>query len=152
MDGAEPQGLVGDEVGGGVTAAFAWVEGELRQALITARRLPGRGALPAALRSLWPSAPRGWREYNTDPTRMARPLASPDEVERMDRALGWLQWLTPRDRDLVLAKAGRVSFGAIAKRDGRTSEGCRYAYRAAVRTILARIISRGLVKLAKSVP
>jgi len=152
MDGLGPQGVVGDDAGGGVTAAFAWIEAELRQALITARRLPGRGALPALPRTLWPDVRGEPMDWASEKTPMARPIAQPDAVARMDRALGWLQWLTPRDRDLVLAKAGRVSFGAIAKRDGRTSEGCRYAYRAAVRSILARIISRGLVKLAKSVP
>jgi Domain of unknown function (DUF6362) len=51
--------------------------------------------------------------------RQARPAAaSPEAIDRMDEALGWLMWLEPEERQLVWLRAEGLPWKRITRRLG----------------------------------
>ena len=82
----------------------------------TLKRLPlPPSAWPAKMRAVWPEAPDEWSAYGYNEVRVHRVGPSPDEIDRCDEVLGWLLWLEPDVRKLVLARAQGASWRRIMK-------------------------------------
>lgn len=85
------------------------------------RRLSMNGTKPSGLRSQWPDVIHkveeayGWTDGRVRP---ARP--SPEEITRMDEAIGWLLWLDADQRKIVWARSMRMSWRRIEDLDGRS--------------------------------
>lgn len=71
------------------------VEDRLREALMTLRRVPGKGIYPSTKMVGWPDIVRSyWEAYNTEPQRKPRLLATARDLAEMDEVLGWIaRWL-----------------------------------------------------------
>jgi len=95
----------------------------MKEAARTLRRLPPvRG--PMGHRSHWPEWIRDpWDKYATeaalrDLTLKSRILPSPDEIDRMDEAVPWLQLLPQDEARLVWARANRRTLFELGKMMG----------------------------------
>ena len=92
----------------------------MEEAADTLRKLP-RVYGPMGHRSHWPEyVSDGWLAYaseaaNDDLTVKARSLPSPEDIDRMDEALPWLQHLGVVEGRAVWARANGRSWGQCAK-------------------------------------
>jgi len=109
----------------------------LERAVDTVQRLPrDAGTGPAGLRSAWPEMIRKSR-FTIEVTRRAsRSLPSREAIDDLDR-LAMLMWdVTPRQRQLLWARACRIRWAELCRRQRRS------------RTTLARDHRQALVALA----
>ena len=109
----------------------------LERAVDTVQRLPrDAGTGPAGLRSAWPEMIRKSR-FTIEVTRRAsRSLPSREAIDDLDR-LAMLMWdMTPRQRQLLWARACRIRWAELCRRQRRS------------RTTLARDHRQALVALA----
>ena len=109
----------------------------LERAVDTVQRLPrDAGTGPAGLRSAWPEMIRKSR-FTIEVTRRAsRSSQSREAIDDLDR-LAMLMWdVTPRQRQLLWARACRIRWAELCRRQRRS------------RTTLARDHRQALVALA----
>jgi Domain of unknown function (DUF6362) len=83
----------------------------LAEAADALERLPQGGVQGYASRLRWPYADAG-----RSGARLPSP--SPEAIDRMDEALGWLMWLEPGERRLVWLRAEGVPWKRITQRLG----------------------------------
>lgn len=99
-----------------------YVEARFREAGAVVRAYPDReiGWLRRCERATWPQVkPTGWQEaYGRHEVRRAMVWPSTHQHDRADEALGWLLWLDPVDRTIVLAKACGYGSTTIARKMG----------------------------------
>lgn len=109
----------------------------LEQAADTVRRLPRDAATaPAGTRSNWPEMIRRSR-FTIETTRRAAPARpSPQAIDDLDRLAMLLWQVTPRQRQLLWARACRIRWAELCQRQRRS------------RTTLARDHRKALVALA----
>ena len=94
-----------------------WTASRIAERLAEAAEVLDR--LPAAklpgMYSLLPFLP----ETSTSDGARATPAApSPEAIDRMDEALGWLMWLEPEERQLVWLRAEGMPWKWITRRMG----------------------------------
>ena len=86
------------------------VAARLEEAVDVLARLPDERV--RGLYDLWP-------RLLGEPCGSARPAAaSPEAIDRMDEALGWLMWLEPEERQLVWLRAEGLPWKWITRRLG----------------------------------
>ena len=109
----------------------------LERAVDTVQRLPRDAATgPAGVRSAWPEMVRRSRFTIEVTRRTTRALPSREAIDDLDR-LAMLMWsLTPRQRQLLGARACRIRWAELCQRQRRS------------RTTLARDHRKALVALA----
>jgi len=109
----------------------------LEQAADTVRRLPRDAATaPAGARSNWPEMIRRSR-FTIEVTRRAAPSRpSPQAIDDLDRLAMLLWQVTPRQRQLLWARACRIRWAELCQRQRRS------------RTTLSRDHRKALVALA----
>ena len=94
----------------------------LAEAASALRRMP-RVQLQGRM-TCWPDvaqdSARYWMAYGTESARVRPALPSPQELDRMDEALGWLLLLSSADRKLVWARASGVTWRKLEDLDGRS--------------------------------
>lgn len=90
------------------------VEARMEEAATTLRRLPNpRGSGPRGFRSSWPEYVREAKHaYGYHEPRL-RVLPSPAQIDRMDEALLWLQFLKPEDARIVWMRAERAPWKEV---------------------------------------
>jgi len=106
-----------------------WIAAELAAAAETLKHHHAGRCWPAGMRAAWPDVVQStYESYNTDKAKaklveQIRITPSAAEISRMDRAVGWLNWLDPRQRVIVWAMASGLSLRKVAAmhRKGRTS-------------------------------
>ena len=110
-------------------------------------RRPGpsayRSSMPDPIISFWEmwnqlsAAEREERMVDFNRTRIH---PTPDQIRAMDQMLEWIQWIEdPRNRTVVLAKAGGASFRKISFFDGRSHETLRTVWNQSVGYIARRL-------------
>ena len=74
----------------------ARVEGALREALVTLRRIPSKNLFPAGIRIAWPDVVSSWESYGWNAAKKPRLQATAADIQAMDRSLAWVwNWLHP---------------------------------------------------------
>ena len=108
-------------------AAMIEAEAALEEAADTVRRLP-----PAVVRArltLWPRIVRATHEaYGYGDARPRLAPASPDAIDRLDRALAALQRLAADDQRLLWSRANGASWRRVAAFLGAAPNTCRARY------------------------
>ena len=138
-------GTSGKQVATAATSSITTVDGHalkslaarLERAVDTLQRLPAAASsLPAGTRSAWPDMIRRSR-FTIERTRRAgRAVPSAEAIDDLDR-LTVLFWdLTPRQRQLLWARACRIRWAELCRRQRRS------------RTTLARDHRLALIALA----
>lgn len=91
------------------------VDGELRQAALTAHRLPP--VRVAGYAGRWPVIIRTDADHvNADDQKPFRIPPSPKDVDQMLEAMRWMHWLDVEQRHLLWMRAERHRWSEIAKR------------------------------------
>jgi hypothetical protein len=93
------------------------VADRMEEAAATLKRLPDEKI--RQLKSNWPETVPVWGDYGDEKTRLRLGPPSPDAIDRMDEALGWLNWLEPNHARLVWARAERIPWKLIMRQFGR---------------------------------
>jgi hypothetical protein len=91
----------------------ALVAGRLAEAADVLDRLPKQKV--RGFYSLLPLLPD---QSANDSARATPPAPSPEAIDRMDEALGWLMWLDPEERRLVWLRAEGMPWKWITRRLG----------------------------------
>ena len=115
---------------------------EIERAMQTLKNLPlGEASLLSRVKALWPEVLRSEREnwWSEPSVKHNREVASSQDIDRLDRVLGWLMCLTDYERMVVSARAEGASWRAIMwkrrKLKLRSHEGHRQVWRRAVEKI-----------------
>ena len=121
-------------------AAFENVKARLREAGQTMWRLRESGwNAPEEMRAKWPA----FLSDYPDTLKVTSALPSAKAIDRMDEAFGWLSWLEDGPRQIVLARACRVTWRRLEDKDGRSREKLRKLHDEALATIVARLREEG---------
>lgn len=88
----------------------------LQGAAETLKRLPGTGLRPSGPHSAWPDIVRGVWDHAQACARERNVLRpTPEAIDRMDAALGWLLWVEERPKRMVcFARAAGVGATRLA--------------------------------------
>jgi hypothetical protein len=92
------------------------VADRLKEAAETLRRLPKEKI--SSLKSNWPETIPTWGDYGDEKARVRLGPPSPDTIDRMDEALGWMRWLEPDETKLAWAVACGVNRKLIGAKFG----------------------------------
>lgn len=104
----------------------------------TLRATPSR-LWPQRLKALWPSTTSDFWAYNAAEI-VSLPLPpSAAAIDRADKVIEWLLWLTPDARLLVAGRANRVPWQRLATRLGWSERTLRYRHADAVDSITFRL-------------
>jgi hypothetical protein len=101
------------------------IAAEISEAAETLKHHHSGRCWPAEMRAVWPDVVQStYESYNTDKARAdlaerTRIVPSSAEITRMDRAIGWLNWLEPRQRIIVWAMASGLSLRKVAAMHGK---------------------------------
>ena len=68
--------------------------------------------------------------------------ASPEQIGRMNETLGWLAWLTDRERKIVVGKAIGMSFRKLRRVVGHSHEQIRKWYIVALCLVANRLVDK----------
>lgn len=77
------------------------------------------------------------RGADSEPVRVRPPAPSPEAIDRMLPTLAWLAWIDRQQRQVVLARAHRISWWKLAARFG-VSERSVQRWHAEAITLIAR--------------
>ncbi|MCF8533378.1 MAG: DUF6362 family protein [Reyranella sp.] len=123
---------------------------EVRRAVITAldraantlKRLPmPRNGMPARERSSWPAGPLDPGDTcDHSSSMMARIPPGPKAISELDRVLPWLAALDTRDRRIVWARAGGLSWARLAREFGISVGRARYRWNVAIDLVVTAAV------------
>ena len=112
----------------------------LEEAARTIRRMRIVGTRPAGAAAAWPDVVRDASEaYGWTTADEPRLVPGPAAISSADQALGWLLWLSARDRQLVWARANRVKWRKLAARFGKSERCVQLWHRAAILCVVERL-------------
>lgn len=91
----------------------------LNEAAETIRRSRLNGGLPSARLASWPDVVRSINEaYGYHRVRFRPPAPTPEQIDRLDRVLGWLLMLSGREASIFGARLSGLRWAAIEAREG----------------------------------
>lgn len=90
----------------------------LTEAAQTLRRMPvPKGGFPAGHQSGWPDVVHDWMAYAYTPATIPRTRPTAEQIDKLDRALGWLHWLTRDQRMILWARANGWTWRMVEQAD-----------------------------------
>lgn len=128
------------------TLSIVEIAERLREAASVVQRLPiGAGTRPAGFGTAYPAIVRDVAEaygYGEALAPRLRPTA--EEIGRADQAIAWLWWLEAEERRIVWARANRVTWRWLERKDPaqRTERTLRKVYNEALEEIAGRLSTR----------
>jgi len=131
--------------------AIGLIETRLREAASTLRLMRlVRHDLPDKVRAKWPPVVHDWLAYDGALAKdrqwvaVNRPrVPAPDEIDRLNQAMGWLWAVKNGDRLVVMARAIGVSWRQLEDRDGRSVRTLQHVHSGALEAILVSLAEEG---------